>query len=141
MSKISHKGLSLALIAVVLVAAMVAGAALLKHGSAVAQEVSPSDLQLAPEAYAEYTCTIQEVAVFFDRIHVYCPPGVSGILFFASSAGPGEVINTNRYLTLLNTAYALGKPVVVGYDTNSASNPPSCLTSNCRKILSVKIRP
>ncbi len=141
MSKIGQKGWFLAFIGVLMVAALIAGAALLRHGSAVAQEASAYDLQLAPEAYAEFTCNIGEVAVFTDRIHVNCNPANGAIRFFAASAAQGEVLNTNRFLTLLNTAYALGKPVVVGYDTNTAANPPSCLVTDCRKILSVKIRP
>ncbi|MGE5224230.1 MAG: hypothetical protein ACM3PY_17470 [Omnitrophica WOR_2 bacterium] len=140
MSKISQKGWFLALIGIVLVAALVAGVALLKHGPAVAQSSSPSDLLEAPEAYAEFNCTIGEVAVFTDRIHVYCNPPAGAIFFFAAPAAQGELIHTNRFLVLLNTAYALGKPVVVGYDTDSAHNPPSCLAVNCRKILAIKVR-
>ncbi len=141
MSKISQKGWFLALIGILLVAALVAGVALLKHGPAVAQGATSSDSIQAPEAYAEFTCTIGEVAVFTDRIHVNCNPANGAIRFFAASAAQGEVLNTNRFLTLLNTAYALGKPVVVGYDTNTAANPPSCLVTDCRKILAIKIRP
>ena len=85
-----------------------------------------------------HTCTISNIAVFPTRIHVKCTTpavvGSSNIYFFAASGAVADAVTTNRFLTLLNTAYALGKPVYVYYHTSTSLNPTGCLTHDCRGI-------
>ena len=85
-----------------------------------------------------HPCTIANIAVFQTRIHVKCTtPALvdsSNIYFFAASGAVADAVTTNRFLTMLNTAYALGKPVYVYYYTSTSLNPTGCLTHDCRGI-------
>ena len=73
-----------------------------------------------------HPCTIANIAVFPTRIHVKCTtPALvdsSNIYFFAASGAVADAVTTNRFLTMLNTAYALGKPVYVYYHTSTSLN-------------------
>ncbi len=92
----------------------------------------------APEASIDgpFTCTIANIAVFSSRIHVYCAsaPGGTSIRYFAASGDAAHALTTNRFMVMLNTAYSLGKPVYLYYDTDTANNPPGCGSGDCRAI-------
>ena len=85
-----------------------------------------------------YLCTISELAVFPSRMHVKCSGSVTVgsdlVSYFAFPSTSANALMSNRYMTLLNTAYALGHPVRVYFDDNAASNPPGCGTTNCRLL-------
>lgn len=83
-----------------------------------------------------FACTIRNIAVLSNRIHVRCTAAISGtsIQYFASSGDAAHALVTNRFLAILNTAYTLGKPVYIYYLDNSASNPPGCNSGDCRAI-------
>jgi hypothetical protein len=91
----------------------------------------------APQAN-QVTCTIGNIAVFPDRIHVHCTTpivvGSDNVSYFVAPGDSAHMLSTNRYLVLLNTAYTLGKNVYIIYDPNSADNPPNCNTFDCRAI-------
>jgi hypothetical protein len=95
---------------------------------------------------ANFICTIAQIAVISAdspaRIHVKCTtsPG-SGIWYFAASGDSANAVATNRYLTLLNTAYALQKPVTISYFSSSGSNIPGCRVQDCRTITAMSIAP
>ncbi len=96
-----------------------------------------------------HICTISQVAALEDRIHVRCtnpliidrpvPLPDLQIYYFAAAADEDNMITTNRYLTILNTAFALNIPVDVGWRSGSENNPPNCLADDCRGITSVGI--
>jgi hypothetical protein len=98
-----------------------------------AQENQPE----APSAPDGYLCTVDNIAVYANRIHIKCNPPINSISYFATSSDSSNMIHANRYLTLATTAFALSKPLYIGYDTNSAHNPSGCMTSDCRKITEV----
>lgn len=85
-----------------------------------------------------HPCAIANIAVLDNRIHVRCTSpvviGPNNVYYFAASGDSSHMLATNRFLTLLNTAYALGKPVYVYYDADSSANIPGCQTSDCRNI-------
>jgi hypothetical protein len=83
-----------------------------------------------------FGCTISNIAVFSNRIHVHCssPIPSTSISYFASSGDSEHALVTNRFLAILNTAYSLGKPVYIYYLDNAASNPPGCNSGDCRAI-------
>jgi len=99
---------------------------------------------------AFFQCTIANIAAAQvveptnipeeDRIYLQCAnsPG-GGLFFFASAVGTNAGI-ANRYLVVLNTAVALGKPVTLYYDTSFANNPLGC-RSDCRKITGLVLGP
>ena len=82
------------------------------------------------------TCTINFIAVFNNRVVLRCvEPLPSTVIFdFAAPIDTANSAKTNRYLTLLNTAYALGKQVHFYYLSDSTSNPPGCITGTCRRL-------
>jgi hypothetical protein len=83
-----------------------------------------------------FACTIANIAVFSNRIHVFCTTKVptTNIQYFAASGDSAHALATNRFLTILNTAYTLGKPVYLYYLDNPALNPPGCNSGDCRAI-------
>jgi hypothetical protein len=85
-------------------------------------------------------CTIVDIHVSTDRIHAHCSTDVSGIEYFAINSDPVHQVEANRYLTLWNSAFALGKQVSIWYDDNPDNNPPGCLTTNCRRVTAVEIK-
>jgi len=96
---------------------------------------SGSGAPSAPDA-GPFGCTINNIAVFNNRIHVHCTSSVSGtsISYFAANGDSDHALTTNRFLVVLNTAYSLGKPVYIYYLSDPASNPPGCNTGDCRAI-------
>ena len=94
---------------------------------------------LAHASFQQFTCTIADVAVFPDRIHVHCSNfatngSANTINFFAISTTDAAV--ADRFLTLAATAVSGSRPVIIAYDTvyanHSFSNVSSCDQSNCR---------
>ncbi len=112
-----------------------------------AQEGEPGPDSGAPQAgdAGPHACTIVNIAAFETRIHVRCASpatvGPDDVYYFAASADGANTMSANRYLALLNTAYALSKPVYVYYDSDSSSNPPGCNTNDCRGISWIYIVP
>jgi hypothetical protein len=88
-----------------------------------------------------HTCKITEVAVFPDRIHVSCSEyyvdDTSDVYYFAAPADSQHALTTNRLLTLLNSAYALGNGVYLNLDPDETANPPGCETYDCRLLKGV----
>jgi hypothetical protein len=78
--------------------------------------------------------------VFTARIHVFCTAKIpnTNIQYFAASGDSQHALATNRFLMMLNTAYALGKPVYIYYIDyyidDPAQNPTGCNSGDCRKI-------
>lgn len=92
----------------------------------------------APDAQSAgpFGCTIANLAVFSNRIHVYCTtaPGGTSYRYFAAPGDAAHALTTNRFMVMLNTAYSLGKPVYLYYYTDTANNPPGCNSGDCRAI-------
>ena len=129
------KILSVAAVAAVLAGTLWVGTA---AWQAHAQTGSPPVVSNAPDSPqgGPFQCNIANIAVFGSRIHVYCAAKVPGtnIQYFAAPGDSAHMLTTNRFLMLLNTAYALGKPVYLYYLDNTANNPPGCNTGDCRAI-------
>lgn len=97
--------------------------------------MSPSDVPGAPTA-GPYTCTIEFIAVFNNRVVLRCvEPQPSTIIFdYAFPTDYANSAQANRLLTLMNTAYALGKQVNLYYLPDESSNPPGCSITTCRRL-------
>jgi hypothetical protein len=132
-----HKNSIRVLIVMAAVALVILGLALgaIAFGNR-AQAAAPASGSGAPSAPdgGPFHCTIANIAVFSNRIHVHCTAAISGISYFAASGNSAHALTTNRFLALLNTAYSLGKPVYIYYLDNPASNPPGCQSGDCRAI-------
>lgn len=134
--------IALVLIGVLLGMALLAGTSLLIPTSAIAQDEPNSGQPQNPEATKIFTCTISEIAVHrnTDRIHIRCNPSDGGIAFFAAPSSGSDAVRANQFLTLANTAYALGKTINIWYETDETLNPPGCLTTDCRGIIALVLR-
>jgi hypothetical protein len=116
-----------------LVASFLAGSMAQPAQPANAQDIAAAAAPNLPAG--AYQCTIGYVAVYAERIQVWCPPGTGGIDNFAAPfASAGESRQTNRFLALLISAFALNKQVVIWYADAPAANPPGCDQANCRRI-------
>jgi hypothetical protein len=110
-----------------------------------AQTPPPGLVPESPDASlaGPHECPISHIAATQDYVRVQCLYSLpSTIIFnFAIAADAAHSLTANRYLTLLNTAYALNQSVYVYYSTDSANNPPGCLVSTCRAIEGVMLQP
>ena len=90
---------------------------------------------------ANYSCYLDNVAAFDDRIHVRCDDDYfeTGIRYFAFPIGGANGYTASRMLAVGQTAFALGKPVWIFFDSNSDSNPSSCYTTNCRLLTGISM--
>ena len=96
--------------------------------------VSPTGIE------SSFACTIVNVAAFDNRIHVRCSasPG-DGIYYYAHPTGSFDGYTASRLLAVAQTAFALGKPVWVYYESSSSSNPPGCNTGDCRLLTGISM--
>jgi hypothetical protein len=107
-----------------------------------AQPPPPETSANAPTG-GPFGCTIANIAVLSNRIHVHCTTALPGtsISYFAADGDAAHSLTTNRFLVLLNTAYSLSKPVYIYYLDNAASNPTGCNSGDCRAIDWIFITP
>jgi hypothetical protein len=123
---------------VVLAAVLLAVIVLLGANSTrtVAQD-TPPELQAELDAQYWHLCTIIEIAILPGRLHVRCTTPYSGsmVSFFAVPSDSANALMTNRYLTLLNSAFALGQKVNILFEGSSTLNPPGCAGADCRLIV------
>ena len=140
---INSQKLAWGLVAVLLAALLILLAAFLGWGNTVLPAHAQSGTgggSESPQAPNDgpFGCTISNIAVFPDRIHVHCTTavtvGTNNVSYFVAPGDSAHMLSTNRYLVLLNTAYTLGKKVYVYYDPNSAHNPAGCNAADCRAI-------
>jgi hypothetical protein len=97
--------------------------------------VSPSSID------ASYSCYINNVAVYENRIHVRCDvvyPGTA-IRYFAYPTDSSNGYTANRLLAVGQTAGLLNKAVWVYFDSDSNSNPPGCNTGDCRLLTGISM--
>lgn len=119
--------------------AFLAGRAAARPNMASAQAQTGADPLAGPNA-ASFSCSVNNVAAFDTRIHLRCTtsPG-GGIYYFAYASDPAHFSTANQILAVANTAFALGKPVYVYYNSNSSLNPPGCNVSDCRGLVGVSM--
>ena len=121
-------------LAAILIAALILGS-----------NAAPAQVQAAPPLPSAglteddwHICKIKEVALFPDRIHVACSnpydDDTADIYYFAAPGDSQHALTTNRLLTLLNTAYALGTDISLYLDPDDTANPPGCLENDCRLL-------
>ena len=82
-------------------------------------------------------CTVVEVGVFPDRVHIRCSaPTVPGgdIVFFAISSA--DELVADRFVSMGMSALVSGRPMFFTFDTDysihSFSDAPGCLAETCR---------
>ena len=135
-------GGSVTLIVVLLIVVFLAGQILARSGTTLAQEdlnKSMPSFPNAPDAIS-FKCTVDNVAAFENRIHLRCNnPYNTTIYYFAYPTDSAHTATANQILAIANTAFALGKPVWVYFNSSSADNPPGCNTGDCRGLVGVSM--
>jgi hypothetical protein len=87
-------------------------------------------------------CIITEILVATDRIHVKCTTAQpAGVVWYAIHSDAAHARDANRYLVLLNTAWALNQDIYLWYNDSSAANPPGCAAASCRMLTGVFLIP
>lgn len=123
---------------VVLAAGLLAVIILLGANSTrtVAQDEPPQPVA-GLDAQFTHLCEISEIAILPGRIHVRCTIGVGGgaLVYFAIPSDSANALMANRYLTMLNSAFALGQEVNILFESDSTLNPPNCQAGDCRLIV------
>ncbi len=95
------------------------------------------------DALSHY-CTINNVAAFYNRIHLRCnqyanvPPDYE-INYFAHPIGGSSGYTANRMLAIAQTAGLLNKPVWIYYDPDYSSNTPGCNSGDCRLLTGISM--
>jgi hypothetical protein len=89
--------------------------------------------RLAPSG--NIVCASLWIQVVNNRIAVNCANSVGAIHWFAASTTTSDsAALADRFLVLLNTAYALGKSPLLWYTDDSTQNPAGCSVSDCRRL-------
>ena len=91
----------------------------------------------------ETSCRVGEVAVFPDRVHVFCTRDIgfpnmgmnqTSMYFAVEIASP-----LAAYLVAIaSDATVSRRDIAVIFDSDPAFNPPGCLVDDCRRALVVK---
>jgi hypothetical protein len=84
-------------------------------------------------------CTILDLSVFNNRIHVNCQPGVGGIpaaihYFTLPTGTAAQARLANRTLSLLTVAWAFGEQPRIQWLESSTNLPGGCNAADCRVI-------
>lgn len=124
---------------VIVIAAVLLVAATYTNRGIAQSDVSPSEMSPNSSINAgPFDCTIANLAVFTNRIHVKCTTtvlvGTDYVQYFSAPGDSANALSTNRFLMMLNTAYAMGKHVALYYIMDSTQNPTGCNFWDCRKI-------
>src|SRR5262245_23548601 len=93
----------------------------------------------APASARDFLCSPQGAGVFpASRIHIRCNPGDGAIAFFGLS-----IVNADasRVLSVLTTAVAARRPILIQYDPSDLSGAAfGCATNNCRVIQGIELQ-
>ena len=89
-----------------------------------------------------HTCTISNVAVYENRMHIRCTTAAATTIYYFAYADTGlDGPMANRFLAAAFTAQSLGRQLSIGYYDSSTENPTGCLASDCRKLSYVAVLP
>lgn len=100
-------------------------------------------LPAAAQSTEEVSCTVGEIAVFPDRVHVFCSAGAGQtsliipgtIRYFSVEIGSPLAL---PLITIASAATAHGRPIAVTSSTVVTENPAGCLAHDCRRLVGVK---
>jgi hypothetical protein len=100
-----------------------------------AQRPGDSSGPVEPAAQGWASCTIENVAVYPQRVHVKCVPPVPTNIYYLA-VPTTNAAHSARMLSVLSTALVAGRPLDVLYDPDNTSNlPPGCLVGDCRLLV------
>jgi hypothetical protein len=105
----------------------------------------------APDAVYWYQCnspSVEHVAVFTNRVHVWCQtttpvgsaPALSGIYWFAFPTSPDSAA-ASRFLSLFQSSAISGRYIWLEVDpTNTSGASFGCASADCRRVYGAELR-
>lgn len=105
-------------------------------GRLTAQAVQARAAQ-APNTLTTFACTVMDVGVFIQRVHVRCTNAqtVGGNTISWWAYPSSDSANASRFLSVFETAKATGSTVTLYYDgTDLSGSTFGCGNSDCRRI-------
>jgi hypothetical protein len=98
--------------------------------------------QVSAQAQVTKACTIWEIAIFPNRVHVLCTTpyidGAESISYFAYPTS--DSAGASRYLSLFETAKATGVTVTIYFNTGDHTGTTfGCQAADCRKITGAQL--
>lgn len=116
----------------------------------IAARPTPAQAAQVPMALYWYQCNaLNHVAVFTERIHVFCQstatiagaPALDGaVTWFAFPTQPDSA-TASRFLSLLQTSVIAGRTIWLQLDPNDTSGSSfGCGAANCRRFTGVEMR-
>lgn len=140
----SNLRLAIEMLLVIIIAATVLSNYMPAQGAGVA---APE----APDALYWYQCnspSVEHVAVFTNRVHVWCQtttpvagaPALSGISWFAFPTGPDSAASS-RFLSLFQSSAISGKYLWLEVNpTDTSGSSFGCGSSDCRRVYGAEMR-
>jgi hypothetical protein len=91
-----------------------------------------------------YTCNSpDQVAVFFNRVHVRCTsttPTISGVSWFAVPTSPDSAV-ASRFLGIFQSALVAGRPLILYVDpADTTGSSFGCGAGDCRRLIGAEIQ-
>lgn len=134
-----------ALAAGLIAGSFMAGKAIARPSVARAEAPAGSAAPNVPDASVFRCPSIDQVAVYENRIHVHCTAsvtvGTDTVSYFAYPTDPAHANTANEMLAVGNSTYALGQQIDLFYNADSALNPAHCNTGDCRSLVGVDMIP
>jgi hypothetical protein len=92
----------------------------------------------------EVSCTVGEVAVYPDRVHVFCsagggqsPTGGGPVAIRYFSVEIGNPLAAHA-VAIASAATVHGRPIAITFDHDASDNPAGCLPGDCRRLVGIK---
>lgn len=132
----------------ILLVIIIAATALSKYMPAQGASMAAPD---APDAFYWYQCnspSVEHVAVFTNRVHVWCQsttpvagaPALSGISWFAFPTSPDSAA-ASRFLSLFQSSAISGRYVWLEVNpTDTSGSSFGCASGDCRRVVGAELR-
>lgn len=139
---------NLRLVIEMLLVIIIAATALSKYMPAQGASVAAPE---APDAVYWYQCnspSVEHVAVFTNRVHVWCQsttpvggaPALTGISWFAFPTSPDSAA-ASRFMSLFQSSAISGRYVWLEVNpTDTSGSSFGCLSGDCRRVYGAELR-
>ena len=89
-----------------------------------------------------YSCTVDNVAAFTNRVHAHCTVPYNGTIYWFAFCSANDSATASRMLSVFTTAKALNGHLGVYFDPNDTSGTNcGCASADCQVISGAEVRP
>ncbi len=94
----------------------------------------------APNVF--YSCTVDNVAAFTNRVHAHCTVAYNGTISWFAFCTTTDSATASRMLSVFTTVKALNGHLGIYFDPNDTSGTNcGCASTDCRVVQGVEVRP